>query len=509
MKWKSKRFAATAALALTASLALAGCGSDSSSSPTASDGSSGGGSDLTVTLIPKNLGNPYFDTSEAGVKKAMSAIGGSFTQVGPQEATPDGQVPFINTATQQGTKAIVISSDDPSAPCDALKQAMSAGIKVVTFDSDTNADCRDLFVNQATADGIAKVQVDMIAKQIGDSGEIAILSAAANATNQNAWIATMKKELAANHPNIKLDAVVYGNDDDQTSFDKTSALLQQYPNLKGIISPTTVGIAAAARYLSTSDAKGKVALTGLGTPNQMRPTSRTAPSRSSRCGTRRTSATSRRTPRARWSTAPSPVRRVTRSRPATLGTFTVDSDGSRAAGRAVRLRQVATSTSSTSDPTLGCRPTVILRPSAGHRATRCSTRPDTSEVTRAASASSSRSKPDRLEEYRARHAAVWPEMLHALPDTGWHNYSLFLREDGLLIGYLETDDLGRGAGGHGRHRGQRPLAGRDGRVLRRTSTDAPRTRASWSSTRSSTWRTSSLRSRTLWTCRRVEEDERR
>jgi len=269
MKWKSKRFAATAALALSASLALAGCGGSSSSEPSA--GGSAGGGDLTVTVIPKNLGNPYFDTSTAGVKKAMSAIGGSYTQVGPQEATPDGQVPFINTATQQGTKAIIISSDDPSAPCDALKQAMSAGIKVVTFDSDTSPDCRDVFVNQATAEGIAKVQIDMIAKQIGDSGEIAILSAAANATNQNAWIALMKKDLAANHPNIKLDAVVYGNDDDQTSFDKTSALLQQYPNLKGIISPTTVGIAAAARYLSKSDAKGKVALTGLGTPNQMRP----------------------------------------------------------------------------------------------------------------------------------------------------------------------------------------------------------------------------------------------
>jgi rhamnose transport system substrate-binding protein len=271
MKWKSTRFAATAALALMASLALAGCGSSNSSSPTAGGSSAGGSSDLTVTLIPKNLGNPYFDTSEAGVKKAMSTIGGSYTQVAPQTATPDGQVPFINTATQQGTKAIVISSDDPSAPCDALKQAMAAGIKVVTFDSDTNPDCRDVFVNQATAEGIAKVQVDMISKDIGDSGEIAILSAAANATNQNAWIATMKKELAANHPNIKLDAVVYGNDDDQTSFDKTSALLQQYPNLKGIVSPTTVGIAAAARYLSKSDAKGKVALTGLGTPNQMRP----------------------------------------------------------------------------------------------------------------------------------------------------------------------------------------------------------------------------------------------
>jgi L-rhamnose mutarotase len=48
---------------------------------------------------------------------------------------------------------------------------------------------------------------------------------------------------------------------------------------------------------------------------------------------------------------------------------------------------------------------------------------------------------DRLDEYRARHATVWPEMLGALKATGWHNYSLFLREDGLLVGYLETEDF--------------------------------------------------------------------
>ena len=80
----------------------------------------------------------------------------------------------------------------------------------------------------------------------------------------------MKEDLAANHPNIELVDMVYGDDDDQTSFDKTAALLQSYPDLKGIISPTTVGIAAAARYLSTSSFKGTVALTGLGTPNDMR-----------------------------------------------------------------------------------------------------------------------------------------------------------------------------------------------------------------------------------------------
>ena len=179
-------------------------------------------------------------------------------------------MPFINTAAQQGVEALIVSADDPKATATPSTRPSDAGIKVVTFDSDTDPDCRDLFINQATSDGIAKVEVDMIAEQIGDSGEIAILSAAANATNQNTWIDLMKKDLAADHPNIKLVDTVYGDDDDQTSFDKTAALLSSYPNLKGIISPTTVGIAAAARYLSTSDAKGKVALTGLGTPNQMR-----------------------------------------------------------------------------------------------------------------------------------------------------------------------------------------------------------------------------------------------
>jgi L-rhamnose mutarotase len=50
-------------------------------------------------------------------------------------------------------------------------------------------------------------------------------------------------------------------------------------------------------------------------------------------------------------------------------------------------------------------------------------------------------KKDRLEEYKERHKTVWPEMLEALRATGWHNYSLFLRDDGMLVGYLETPDF--------------------------------------------------------------------
>jgi rhamnose transport system substrate-binding protein len=269
MTTKTNRFAAVAVMALVASLGLAGCGSDDSS--TADDGGGGGGGDATtVTFLPKNLGNPYFDTSSVGGKTAVDEFGGTFAEVGPDSAGPDTQVPFIDTAAQQGVNALVVSANDPQALCDSLTAARDAGTKIVTFDSDTDPSCRDLFINQATAEGIAKVQVDIIAEQIGDAGEIAILSAAANATNQNAWIEMMEAELEANHPDIELVDTVYGDDDDQKSFDQTAALLSDHPDLKGIISPTTVGIAAAARYLSTSDAKGKVALTGLGTPNQMR-----------------------------------------------------------------------------------------------------------------------------------------------------------------------------------------------------------------------------------------------
>ncbi|WP_159603855.1 rhamnose ABC transporter substrate-binding protein [Agromyces humi] len=265
---KKHRAGALAALAVSVALLATGCAVDSGSG--SSEGDGGGDGDLSITFVPKNLGNPYFDTSSTGAKEAIEEFGGTFAEVGPAEATPDAQVSYINTLTQQGVGAMAVSANDPEAICDALNEARDAGVKVVTFDSDTNPDCRDLFINQATAEGIAKVQVDLIADQIGGAGEIAILSASANATNQNAWIATMEEYLASDYPDITLVDTVYGDDDDQTSFDKTAALLQTHPDLKGIISPTTVGIAAAARYLSTSEYKGKVALTGLGTPNQMR-----------------------------------------------------------------------------------------------------------------------------------------------------------------------------------------------------------------------------------------------
>jgi rhamnose transport system substrate-binding protein len=270
MKFHSKRVTAFSALLLSGAMVLTACGGDTEGA--GGDGGDGGSESVSITMLPKNLGNPYFDTSTAGAESVSEEVGASLEEVGPEQATPDAQVQYINTAAQQGVSALIVSANDPTAICDALNEARDAGTKVVTFDSDTDPECRDLFINQATAEGIANIQLELIAEQIGAEGEIAILSASANATNQNAWIEMMESELESNPDYAEMELVdtVYGDDDDQKSFDETAALLQSHPNLKGIISPTTVGIAAAARYLSDSDKKGEVKLTGLGTPNQMR-----------------------------------------------------------------------------------------------------------------------------------------------------------------------------------------------------------------------------------------------
>lgn len=226
---------------------------------------------LSVAFLPKQLNNPYFTVSDGGGAEAVEEFSGEYKEVGPSEASASSQVSYINTLTQQGTDVIVTSANDPNAICGALDEARAAGAKVVTFDSDTDPACRDIFINQASPEGIAQTQIELIAEQIGGAGQIAILSATANATNQNAWIELMEAELEKpEYADIELVTVAYGDDDDQKSFTETQGLLQSYPDLKGIISPTTVGIAAAARYLSGSEYKGQVMLTGLGTPNQMR-----------------------------------------------------------------------------------------------------------------------------------------------------------------------------------------------------------------------------------------------
>ncbi|MBB6417759.1 rhamnose ABC transporter substrate-binding protein [Streptomyces massasporeus] len=278
-----RRSCAALATATSLTLALTACGGGTTKKDVANEGGSAataGKADpnaatkkgLTVGFLPKQVNNPYFTSADKGGEKALKELGSSYKEVGPSSATDTaGQVSYVNTLTQQQVDAMAVSAQDPGALCTALKQAMKNDIKVVTYDSDTTPDCRNAFVSQASAEDLGRTEVQLLAKQIDFRGEIAILSAAQTATNQNTWIDFMKDELKKpEYKNMKLVKTAYGNDDAQQSFQQTQGLLQEYPNLKGIISPTTVGIKAAAQYLSGSKYKGKVSLTGLGTPNDMR-----------------------------------------------------------------------------------------------------------------------------------------------------------------------------------------------------------------------------------------------
>ncbi|MGO4417941.1 rhamnose ABC transporter substrate-binding protein [Streptomyces sp. MCAF7] len=277
-----RRAAASVAAACALAVTLAGCGGT-----TKKDSSDNGGDvkatdakanpdaplkkGLKLAFLPKQINNPYEKiVDDAGIE-AAGEFGGKGKEVGPSDASASSQVSYINTLIQQRQDAILIAANDPNAVCGPLKQAMKKDIKVVAYDSDTAKECRQLFINQASSEEIGRSQVQHIAKQLDYKGEIAILSATQNATNQNTWIEFMKDELKKpKYKNMKLVKTAYGDDDDQKSFQETQGLLKAYPNLKGIISPTTVGIAAAARYISGSSYKGKVVINGLGTPNQMR-----------------------------------------------------------------------------------------------------------------------------------------------------------------------------------------------------------------------------------------------
>jgi rhamnose transport system substrate-binding protein len=223
----------------------------------------------TYYFIPKDTLNPYEVIADRGGKLALDELGDKQVVSSGTEDTAAAQQPSIQAAIQARAAGIVIAGNDPQAVCPALQQAQAQGTKIVAFDSDVN--CRSLFINQADTETIGRSQVRLLAKLMGYKGQFAILSAASTATNQNAWIKYMKLELKKPaYKDMKLVKIYYGNDNPAQSRQATVSMLQAYPKLKGIESPTTVGISSAAQYLSTSKYKNKVALTGLGLPSQMK-----------------------------------------------------------------------------------------------------------------------------------------------------------------------------------------------------------------------------------------------
>lgn len=266
------------ALLVVAGLLFAACSSTGGSpsaagSSAAAPSAAGSGAALSkVGYLPKDIVNKYFAAAKVGMDKAAGELGGTIIQVGPPEPKADLQVPFIKDLTTQQVQAIIISADDKDAVAPDLKAAMSAGIKVVGFDSSPAIGAYNVFVNQVDFSGVGVNLADW-ACEIAPSctGEIAILSAAATATNQNQWIELMKTTLAGDkYKGLKLVDTVYGDDKPDVSTTQAQGLLSKYPNLKVIVAPTTVGIAAAAKVVSDAGKSGSVKVTGLGFPNDMK-----------------------------------------------------------------------------------------------------------------------------------------------------------------------------------------------------------------------------------------------
>jgi rhamnose transport system substrate-binding protein len=148
---------------------------------------------------------------------------------------------------------------------------MQRGIKVVSFDSGLAPEGRQMQLNPSNAELIGEKQIQMAANSMGAAGgEIAILSASAQATNQNIWIGVMKKVLEKpEYAKVKLVATVYGDDQSDKSYREAIGLLRSHPGLKAIIAPTTVGIVAASKAVVDEHLVGKVFVTGLGLPSEM------------------------------------------------------------------------------------------------------------------------------------------------------------------------------------------------------------------------------------------------
>ena len=224
-----------------------------------------------VALVVKNLGNGFFDAAHQGGEEAAKQLGDvELIYTGPTKPTAEGQVEIINSLIAQKVNAIVISANDPDALIPVCKKAAQRGITVLSFDSGVAKAGRVFQINPSNPELIGLKQLQMAAKTIGGKGEIAILSATAQATNQNKWIQVMKDDLKKpEFAGLKLVDVVYGDDQSDKSYREAVGLFRKHPALKAIIAPTTVGITASAKAVTDQSLVGKVFVTGLGLPSEM------------------------------------------------------------------------------------------------------------------------------------------------------------------------------------------------------------------------------------------------
>src|ERR671918_555060 len=280
-----------AALVVVLVLAAAACGGDDdgdeegASQDTAADTGGGGdqggvvtfepGQDFSSVLLPKQTGVSVFDQANQGAQEAAEELQADTAEyLGPASPAEcvSGQLDVVTNATTQGRNAIMISNCAGDQIEPSVQQAADAGVTVVSWDSPIpSGEGESVFIAQVDFDETGVVMADMALEILGEEGgEFAILSASADAANQNAWIAAMEEALQdPKYASLELVDTVYGDDDSEKSYDEALGLVDKHPTLKLIMAPTTVGIAAAGKAMTDEGLCDKVKVSGLGLPEEM------------------------------------------------------------------------------------------------------------------------------------------------------------------------------------------------------------------------------------------------
>lgn len=252
-------------LFLSACLALtAGCGKSSDSST----GGGGAGKKITIALLPKSKGNAYFLSCKKGADRAAKELGVELIFDGPTDPDPAKQNEIVENWITLGVDAIAAACENKEGISTALRKARAKGIKVITYDADALPDAREFFVNQATPQGIGYALMDEAARLCGNEGEFAVITGSLTAANQIEWRKFIEERLAAQYPKMKLVTVRPCDDLKDKAQSETTALLSAYPNLKLILSTTSLGVPGAAEAIKQAGKTGAVKNIGLGLPNE-------------------------------------------------------------------------------------------------------------------------------------------------------------------------------------------------------------------------------------------------
>lgn len=229
----------------------------------------GGGSSagqLTIAMMPKSKGNAYFIACRKGAEEAAKELGVKLLWDGPTDPDPAKQNEVVDTWITRGVDVIAVAAENGEGIASVLKKARDKGIKVVTWDADSENDARDFFVNQASNEAIGTALMDHAARILGDAGEFAIITASLTAANQIAWQKTIEARRAEKYPNIKMAVLRPCDDKGPKAFEEANTILNAYPNVKLIIGICSPSVPAAAEAVKQSGRKD-VKVIGLSLPN--------------------------------------------------------------------------------------------------------------------------------------------------------------------------------------------------------------------------------------------------